>query len=307
MSLADLRVLARRWYATAFGLALTAALCFAALSAIAPTYEVKADVLFMPPKDVVHAGGNPYLALGDLSAFADVASRTLSSQQSVQQLQSKGATGAYTVALDATAAGPVVLVTVDAPTPTEALATLRIVLDQLPRTVAQVQTANGIAPASQIGSTVITRDDQANASRKSQLRALIVALFAGLVMTFFGTSLLDGYLARRRGRGALPAQAPEQGSAVGGTGVKNVRPAPAPQPAPLPVPQPARLAVEARPDQEGVQARPDQEGTGSRSHDQATVNVTAEASRRRVTWPAPVNPGGAVRHGQLHLEDDPTP
>jgi len=200
VNLLDLRVLLTRWYATAVGLALTLVLCVAAFTLFPMHYEAKAGVLFLPPVKAVGAGGNPYLDLGGLEGFADVAKLAILDPASAKQLKDAGADGQYVVEPDVTSAGPVLIVTGNATSNEAALTTLRLVLDRFPPIVKQVQDAEHVAPSSQITTKVITRDQQAKALTRGPIRTLIVALVAGLGLTFLGTSMLDGFLNRRTSR-----------------------------------------------------------------------------------------------------------
>jgi hypothetical protein len=200
MNLWDMRALFRRWYAVLLGLLLTGGLCFAAFTLVPLQYQAEANVLFLPPKTISGNGGNPYLDLGGLDGFADVAARAVSDPLVVQRLKRDGLVGEFTVVPDLTSSGPVLLVTsktTEAPT---ALNSLDLVLKRLPRTAAQIQDSSSIPERAQITVKVITRSEKAEPLTKDQLRVLLVALAGGLGITVFGTSLLDGFLRARAGR-----------------------------------------------------------------------------------------------------------
>jgi hypothetical protein len=196
-------ILKRRWYAVVAGLLITAGLVGAAYQLVPPGYEVTAHVLLLPPAASVPAGGNPYLGLGGLDPAVAILSRAMSDSGTVLALRAEGASGEYTVLADQLTSGPVLLVTEDAKTAAGAVTTLDLILARLPVTLSELQTSVGTTPTWLITETVITQDVRATLDRKSQTRALIVALAAGLVLTLLLASGLDALLrlrARRRSR-----------------------------------------------------------------------------------------------------------
>jgi hypothetical protein len=230
VNLWDLRVLVTRWYATAVGLLVTALICVAAVTLFPMQYEAKASLLFLPPVKAVGPGGNPYLDLGGLQGFADVAKLAVLDPTSEAELKQAGAEGTFEVAPDITSAGPVLLVTANATSNEDALNTLRLVLERFPPTVKQVQDAERVPVTSQITTKVITRDTKALALTRGPLRVLIVALAAGLGLTFLGTSLLDGYL-KRRSNGRAPATGAPAAAAPPGPAPNGMPAGPAAAPA----------------------------------------------------------------------------
>jgi hypothetical protein len=198
MFLSDWRVLLRRWYIVLIGLSLTAMLGVAVTVVVPPKYQVTSSVLFLPPQsDTVAQGGNPFLALGGLETVAGVVARTVADTTVQEQVAAAGGTGEYTVAPDATAGGPVLLVTVEAKTPAAALRTLAIVLKQMPQTLSTLQTTSGVSASSLIRSKEITRDTVAKTVIKPLMRAMIAAVAFGLGLTVLGAALFDSMVRRR--------------------------------------------------------------------------------------------------------------
>ena len=132
--------------------------------------------------------------------MADIVSRSLSDRSTAETLQKRGLTGQYQVQRDLASAAPAILVTVDDASATVAVNTLQFLLTRLPTELSQVQASSGVAPSAMITSNVITKDTQGELIRKSQIRALVVALALGLGLTFLSAALLDGYLRGRRRR-----------------------------------------------------------------------------------------------------------
>jgi len=236
MYFSDWRVLLRRWYAVFLGLVLTAGLGCAAVTLVPVQYKVEAEVLLLPPRKAVPKGGNPYLYLDGLNGIQDVLSRTMSDTQTGQALLEAGATGSHGVVPDPLSAGPVLVVTAEDASQEGALQTLRLVLDRVPSTLRRIQTSTQVPDGWMVTSTVITRDDSARMMRKSQLRALVVAVAVGLAATLLGASLLDSFLLRRRSRRGTGARAGNAAGTGGEAGPVTVLPegealAPSPRPA----------------------------------------------------------------------------
>jgi hypothetical protein len=208
--------LVRRWYLVALGVAATVALCLMAARFVAPTYEAQASVLLLPPRvisDVGGNGGNPFLGLGGLGPAASIVSRAMTDSGTAQGLKDQGSQGKYTVAPDLSSSGPVLLVTAAAASPQEALQTLGLVLEEVPRTLSTLQQSVGAPTKTLLTTTVINQDRKSVEVRKSQIRAILVAILAAMGGTVFGVSLIDGLLARRTrggGRGAGSPRAKDE-------------------------------------------------------------------------------------------------
>ncbi|MDQ1293152.1 MAG: hypothetical protein QG608_1033 [Actinomycetota bacterium] len=209
MYFSDWRVLLRRWYAVVLGLLLTAGLGCSAVVLVPVQYKVEAEVLLLPPKKAVLKGGNPYLYLDGLSGIQDVLSRTMSDAVTGRALLEDGATGVHSIVPDPLSAGPVLVVGVEDSTPEDALRSLGLVLDRIPVALRDIQTSAQVPDGWMVTSTVITEDDRAQLLRKTQLRAVVAGVAAGLAATVMGACLLDSFLQRRRRR----RKDPENGGA----------------------------------------------------------------------------------------------
>jgi hypothetical protein len=195
--------LSRRWYLLPLGLVATVGLGYLASTAVPAQYKVSASVLLLPAKSAGEIGSNPYLALGGLGPAASVLGRTMSDGDTARALKERGATGVFTMGPDLTTSGPVLLVEVVDDTPTAALATLGLIVEQTPITLRELQRSIDVPERSLIGSTVINQDRKAEVVRKSQIRAILVAAVAGAAGSLFFISLVDGFLIRRRRRSSV--------------------------------------------------------------------------------------------------------
>jgi hypothetical protein len=198
------RLLLRRWYALLVGLVLTGAACASAVMVAPPHFVATAQVLLLPPPTMVPAGGNPYLTLGGLNAVGDVVSRAITAPESLDQLKEKGLVGNVGVGLDLRAAAPIVLITVDSLTADGSLRGVDLVMQELPRTLADVQRQAGVNSGSYITLTTVTHPSKAARVVKSLVRLLVVVVVAGIATTVFITARFDVWLARRTGRPRVP-------------------------------------------------------------------------------------------------------
>jgi hypothetical protein len=202
-----------RWWPIAIaGLIATVTLCAAITRLVGPSYSVKASLVLTPPPTAATTTGNPNpdLQLSELRPFADVVSRAMMSGSTLTALAKEGLIGSYTVVRDTTTDAPILNVTTKAKTPEAALADLRLVLNMAAPQLANLQASLGVASDYRVSTTVVARGTQASVSRKSQIRALAVALVVGLVATALAVSVVDMLMQRRRAR-----KGPEDGRGDG--------------------------------------------------------------------------------------------
>jgi uncharacterized protein involved in exopolysaccharide biosynthesis len=192
--------LIRRWYAVTLGVLGTVGLCLLVVIAVPATYQARASVVLLPPRTIVGRGGNPYTGLGGLQPAADVVARAMTDSTIASRIRLAGSSGAYQVDPDPSTSGPVLLILATGSTPAGALSTMRQVIAEVPVTLKSLQTSSGVAQQYLITSTVVTRPQAATAVRKTELRALLVAVAGGVAITLFGTAFLDSWLVRRRQR-----------------------------------------------------------------------------------------------------------
>ena len=201
MNLRDLlSALRRRWYLVVIGLLLTVAMCLGATKIVPTEYTATSSVLLLPPNNTVGAGGNPYLSLGGLQGAVDVLGRAMMGEQIVDDLTGGSADETYTFGADATTSGPLLILNVKSRSADGALRLVQTVLDRAPSVLHQLQVDVKAPAKSMISMSVISQDSTAQSDRKTQVRALIVALVAGLALTFFLTILLDTLIRRRTKR-----------------------------------------------------------------------------------------------------------
>ena len=194
----------RRWPIGFAGIVATIALCLAAVAFVPPTFSATAEVLLVPPptSPTATAAGNanPYITLGGMQPLADVVARAVTSSATLAQLRQKGLTGSYTVMRDASTDGPILTVTAKDKTAVAALADLTLVLATAQPQLDRLQAQQSVTQKNRVTATVVAKDGAASASRKSQIRALVVAVVAGVVGTALVVSAVDTLLIRRGNR-----------------------------------------------------------------------------------------------------------
>jgi hypothetical protein len=191
-------MLRRRWYAVLLGLAATAGLCGFMSQLVPVTYTAQAQILLLPPKDATASVSNPYLNLSGMNGVSDALARSMTDASTQQRLVSDGATSAFTVEPDAIAPGPVVDVTATGAQAVAVVTTLNVLVREIPQHLESLQSSQGVTTKSLITYAVLSKDTAAAASAKGQLRAMLVALAAGIAFTWLGTGMLDALLRRRR-------------------------------------------------------------------------------------------------------------
>ena len=231
MYLSELRqAIMRCWYVAVLGLVVSAAIVLGALRLVPAQYETKAEILLLPPQTTTGAGGNPYLSLGGLQSTADVVARSVMTEDVVASVRAGGGSDRFVVETDRTTSGPLMLVTVTDPDRQLASRTLSLVVAAVPQTLNDLQAASDVKPSFRITSEVITSQKEPLAGHKSQVRAAIVALAAGLVGSLGAVSLTDSLVSRRRRRAAHVGASD---AAVTRRGRRSPGPGPASSPEPL--------------------------------------------------------------------------
>jgi uncharacterized protein involved in exopolysaccharide biosynthesis len=214
MSFSSLRaLLVRRWYLTLAGLIATAFLAFGANIAVPVQYEAQSDVLLLPPTPRGNPNGsNPYLSLSGYQAFADIVARAMNDTAAVRAVQSTGVTDSFNVTRDLTTNGPVVLAKVAGAHSAKVVGELRAVVRHIPFVLKVLQDENHVIMQAQFTAQVITHPVVPAAGRKSQIRAVLVAIVAGLFGTALFVAVIDRIARRRRTRRVSedrPTPAPE--------------------------------------------------------------------------------------------------
>jgi hypothetical protein len=181
------------------------------------TYEASSYVLLLPPTVTINSDGstsigdNPYLALGGLQPAVDVLARSMLDATTAQSLKNAGITSKYNVVRDLTTDGPVLIITTDDTTSVQTLVANAAVVKRLAPTMQALQKAQNVRPDAYVTVENLSIAKKATTVLKTELRAVLIAVVAGLVLTVLAASLLDGMIRRSRNRrlAAMTTDGPE--------------------------------------------------------------------------------------------------
>jgi hypothetical protein len=196
------QTLRRNWLVGIIGLLVTFGLVVAAAGLVSAKYVATSQMVLLPPlapNEGYNGVVNPYLGLEGLESMADVVSSAMMDDQTAKTLQAAGVSS-YNVQWDSLSAGPVLIVQVTAPTAEQASNAITAVDEQVPLAVSRLQGDASISPNSFITTAVIARPSTPTKSSKTQLRAALLALVVGLILTLLAVSLTDARRIRRKAR-----------------------------------------------------------------------------------------------------------
>jgi hypothetical protein len=197
--LADLpKTLVRRWYVTLGGLLLTAALCATGIALIPPTQQIDSSILLLPPRTTIRTVGNPYLGLGGLKQPVDVLVKALSAQSAVEAVKQRWPGVTYEAMPDYSTSGPILILTVEGNDEVQVLAASEFLRELARTTLDDLQANLGVRPSARIITTVLTKDEKPKIVRKTQIRALVVLIGGGLMLTMLVAGAVDTLLTRRK-------------------------------------------------------------------------------------------------------------
>ncbi|MEU9887117.1 hypothetical protein [Sphaerisporangium sp. NPDC051011] len=201
MDLLDsLRALLRRWPVTATLLAVTLAATIGAFFAIPWQYESKATVVFLSSrKGSQPVGGNPWLAFdGSLTITAEVISRGMSDERTLQKLKDEGKTAEFTVGLAQDSRGPLLDITATGPDPKIAQATMETLADLSLARLTEVQQKSSILPDATIRAELVTSTEEAQLTPEKKIRMLVIIFAGGMLLTVGVPLFLESMAQKRR-------------------------------------------------------------------------------------------------------------
>jgi hypothetical protein len=213
-------VLRRRWYLVLASVVCAAAAASLVVFAVGPTYKAQGSVLLLPPGTTVKRAsdskvvGNPWLSLGGVSQARDVVIRALMASKTHETLcQQEGDAAyqamravlcdshpdvSYEVEQDFISSAPMILISVEANSPANAVTALDAVADLVPKTLADLQEGLKLRPGALITSMPVAIDQKPTVEHKDQIRAGIVAGGGTLGLALLLIALIDGVLGARR-------------------------------------------------------------------------------------------------------------
>jgi hypothetical protein len=196
--------LRRRWYLVLALLVLTLGAMYVVSQRVGKTYEATGTVLVYPPSQSSMPDGsstqeNPYLTLSGVNQARDVVVRALTSKKVSDEFGATFPVGTtFEIVPDYTNSAPIILFTVEASSPKVATDALESLVSLVPVELSDLQAGLDLPEAERVASTVLTQDEQPQATNKAMIRSTILAGAgvggAGLMLI----GLLDSLLLGRR-------------------------------------------------------------------------------------------------------------
>jgi capsular polysaccharide biosynthesis protein len=205
MDLLDsIRILMRRWWLTVPLLVITLGGVVAGVVMLPWKYKSEATVVLLSSRlQAKQTGGNPWLAFdSSLTVTAEVVGREIMDARTTDSLRKQGNTAGYKVGIAADSTGPVLVIEVEGPNRQVTQNTLNAVLRLIPARLEDIQNQGAVVPYARIRPDTVAASTQPQLVVKDKIRTLLMALFAGLVVTI-GVPLFAESLAVRRRRSGL--------------------------------------------------------------------------------------------------------
>lgn len=202
MNLADVtHGLRRRWYIVIPGLLLAVATAVAAWFVVDPGYERSATQLLLPGARSMPEEGNPFLFLGGLTNAADVLVRAVGSENVINDIDEEYPGVEIEVTRDGSTAGPVILITVTAPTDETAGAVLETLVARTSDVLEELQADEGITAENRMTVIPVTIDETSVPQQRDRYLAVALAGIGVALLVIVVASLADGLALQRRRRG----------------------------------------------------------------------------------------------------------
>lgn len=199
-----LRSLRRQWFVALLMVLITAGAVYGTTILVTPRYETSGTLLLLGPNSYVDVDGqdvaiNPFARYGGSGEAVTAATlvAVLMSPSSLREAEEGGFPGEYVVSNSPFVAGAIDIV-VTSDTPEDSLEGLGMVIDDLQDRLLESQVEAGAPESSLIGSSVLTRSEEAQSLDGAQLRAMAVTAALGVALAVLLARGVD--LARRRRR-----------------------------------------------------------------------------------------------------------
>ncbi len=208
----SLRIVRRWWYLAVPLLLLTVGGALVAVGEVSASKQASGEVVVLAAPSPPAAtndnpnppeANNPY-ALMALPDVVDVLSRTVSSDATGRVLEHRGLQGTYTVQGNQNfQRGPIITIETTAPDERSALRSYRLVASEVASTLDGLQDQVGANPAFRVKMQRLTPPQVAATSTLTDLRAALIAVAIGLLLTLtvvFGAESISRGRARRAAR-----------------------------------------------------------------------------------------------------------
>lgn len=195
------QVLRRRWPIVTAGLIATVGLLFATTRLVPAETTITSTVLLLPPSvtsSESNQRSNPYLELGGLAPPTEVLARAINDPAVQERVLPPGSSTAYVAQKDPTTSAPVLLITVEDRSLSQARRVRDVLLDQVPVVLADLQTTVGVPRTSQLTASVVAAEGLPEQNHKTMIRALLVVAGMSLGVTIALAGAVDSLLTRRK-------------------------------------------------------------------------------------------------------------
>lgn len=191
----SVKVLAKRWYIVAAGLALTLAAALGVNFLISPSYTATGSVVLSVPPNLPERAEslNPYLAYGNLEVAAKVVASAMNQPSVVREQKRKGASGSFVVDLDPERSSPIITVDSRAATATAAIRTVEVVTAGVQQQLADRQKGLGAPQNTWITASTVVVPEEANRAIGSRLRAISAVMVLGSIATLSLAFAVEGW------------------------------------------------------------------------------------------------------------------
>ena len=201
------RIIRARWYVLVPLLLLTAALAVGVDKSVPTKYQATSSITLLASQSAtggtatVPGTGNVFLNFNSsLNDTADFLVRRLGSNDAANDLQARGVTESYVVALAAGAQGPFISLAVTGTDPQHVLKSMDTLTKYTQVELQSVQQQASVKPVDMIGSLVIVPPGPPSAQTKTKTQDVLGATIGGLVVTFLAVFVVENVAASRKRR-----------------------------------------------------------------------------------------------------------
>lgn len=191
--------LLRRWYIVCLGLLLAGILAGLTWSAIPPKYERSAEQLLLPGVGTLPEGStNPFLYLGGVANAAEVMTRAVGSDNTLNEIAVAHPGASVEVDRDTSTAGPFLHITVTSNDEVETNEALAEMVRRTPVMLEALQEEEDVKPSERITVIPVTIDQQSKVTHRNRQFAAVSVAVVVVILTLLLASFIDGVAQRRR-------------------------------------------------------------------------------------------------------------
>ncbi len=202
-----IRIIRARWYVMVPLLVLAVGLTIGVDRSIPTKYQTTSSLSLLASQsatagtDALPGTRNAFLSFNSsLNDTADFLVRRMSSNDAANDLQERGVTETYSVALAAAAQGPFITLTVTGTDRRHVLTSMNKLTQYTVQQLQVVQEQASVRPEDMIRSMQIVPPGPPTKQTKSKTQNVLLTAFGGLVIAFLATFMVESVLASRRRR-----------------------------------------------------------------------------------------------------------